>query len=116
MAFSPMSIPYGVNRILWWDGPWIQARTDRTVSAMGVQFLGGPQIGWAQVLFDGVEVWRGITSEIGCRGGRCGGYVEVSGFGPGPHVLRVESVVADYRPVEVMAFGFSLTGRVDAAP
>ena len=114
--FSPASIPYGINRILWWDGPWIEARTDRTLTAMGVQFLGAPQIGWAQVLFDGVEVWWGVTSEIGCRGGSCGGYVEVSGFGPGPHVLRVEGGVSDYRPVEVMGFGFSLTGEVDASP
>ncbi len=116
VAFSPASISYGINRILWWDGPWIEARTDRTLTAMGVQFLGAPQIGWAQVLFDGVEVWRGITSELGCHGSSCGGYVEVSGLGPGPHVLRVESVVSDYRPVEVMGFGFSLTGAVDASP
>lgn len=114
--FSPTSIPYGVNRILWWNGPWIEARTDRGFSAMGVQFLGGPQIGWARVLFDGVEVWRGITGEIGCKGSYCGGYIEVSGFGRGPHVLHVESLASDYRPVEVFGFGFSLTGRVDATP
>lgn len=116
VAFSPTSIPYGVNRILWWEGAWVEARAARPFSAMGVQFLGGPQIGWARVLLDGVEVWRGITGELGCRRGYCGGYLELSGFEAGPHVLRVESVTSDYRPVEVVGFGFSLSGPIDASP
>ncbi|MGH2625652.1 MAG: hypothetical protein ACRDHY_03250 [Anaerolineales bacterium] len=116
IAFSPTSIGYGVNRILWWEGTWIEARTDRPFSAMGVQFLGGPQIGWARVLLDGLPVWQGITGELVCKRGYCGGYVEVSGFGPGPHALRVEALASDYHPVEVAGFGFSLTGGVGANP
>jgi hypothetical protein len=113
---SPTSIPYGVNRVLWWNGPWIEARTDRPFAAMGVQFLGGPQIGWATVLLDGEEVWRGITGEIGSLADRFGGYVEVSGYGPGPHTLRVESLGSDYRPVEVFGFGFSFRTGVSPSP
>jgi formylglycine-generating enzyme required for sulfatase activity len=74
---------------------------------MGVQFLGDPQTGWARVLFDGVEVWRGNTTAIWSTHGRHGGYIEISGFGPGPHTLRAESLGFDYHPVPVASFGFS---------
>ncbi|MEX2029525.1 MAG: hypothetical protein WD906_00925 [Anaerolineales bacterium] len=116
VAYSPTSIAYGVNRVLWWNGPWIEMKTDRPSLAMGVQFLGGPQIGWARILLDGAEVWRGITGRIGSVAGRFGGYVEVSGYRAGPHTLRVESLGSDYRPVEVFAFGISTQTRVDPGP
>lgn len=104
------SIPYGLTRVLWGIDDWIEATTSQPVTAIGVQFLGDPPTGWARVLFDGVEVWRGDTAAIWNYGGRYGGYVEVSGFGPGEHTLRAESVGIDYHPVTVTAFGFSLEG------
>ena len=76
------------------------------VTAMGVQFLGAAQIGWARLLLDGQEVWRGKTAELGHTLDQYGGYVEVSGFDPGEHSLRVESLGWDYRPVAVASFGF----------
>jgi len=30
-----------------------------------VQFWGAPQGGWARILFDGVEFWRGLTPSLG---------------------------------------------------
>ena len=41
-----------------------------------------------------------------------GGYIEVSGFGPGPHTLRAESLGIDYRPVTIALFGISTDGQV----
>ncbi len=60
--------------------------------------MGEPQIGWARVLFDGVEVWRGNTSAIWSKPGRHGGYIEISGLSPGMHTMRAESLGFDYRP------------------
>ena len=116
VSYDATSIAYGVNRILWWNGTWIQMELKQASLAMGVQFLGGPQIGWARLLLDGAEVWRGITSELGSARGRFGGYVEVSGYSAGPHTLRVESLGSDYRPVEVFAFGISTQTRVKPGP
>jgi len=79
---------------------------------MGVQFFGDPQIGWARVLFDGVEVWRGNTSAIWSQNGRHVGYIEIAGFSPGRHTLRAESLGFDYRPVTVASFGFSYQAGV----
>jgi hypothetical protein len=107
VTYHSDSIPYGLHRVLWWDGDWIEASTTLSFTSMGIQFLGDPQIGWARVLFDGEEVWRGNTSAIWSRYGRHGGYVEVSGFSPGQHVIRAESLGFDYRPVTVASFGFS---------
>jgi hypothetical protein len=107
VSYHSDSIGYGLNRILWWNGDWIEASTDRAFAAIGVQFLGSHQIGWARVLFDGVEVWRGNTSAIWSEHGRHGGYIEISGFSPGRHTIRAESLGFDYRPVTVASFGFS---------
>jgi hypothetical protein len=41
-----------------------------------------------------------------------GGYIEVSGFDPGTHSLRIESLGVDYRPVTIALFGVSLDGQV----
>ena len=68
--------------------------------------------GWARVLFDGQEVWRGDTSEIWAYQGRNGGYIEVSDFEPGLHTLRAESMGFDYHPVTVAFFGFNHEGAV----
>ena len=112
ITFHPASVSFGVSRVLWWEGNWIEVTTDRPFNAMGVQFLGELQIGWARVLFDGEEVWNGNTTDLGYENYRHGGYVEISGFAPGPHTLRVESLGFDYRPVTVASFGFSEQGGV----
>lgn len=114
VTYHSESIPFGLNRVLWWNGDWIEASTDRPFTAMGVQFLGDPQTGWARVLFDGVEVWRGNTADIWSKAGRHGGYIEISGFDPGPHTLRAESLGFDYHPVPVASFGFSEQGSVNS--
>jgi formylglycine-generating enzyme required for sulfatase activity len=114
ISYQPESIPFGLNRVLWWDGDWIEASTDRPFTALGVQFLGAHQTGWARVLFDGVEVWRGNTTAIWSKYGRHGGYIEISGFEPGPHTLRAESLGFDYHPVPVASFGFSEQGGVES--
>ncbi|MGH8247472.1 MAG: hypothetical protein ACREUU_13690, partial [Gammaproteobacteria bacterium] len=107
VTYHRESIPFGLNRVLWWEGDWIEASTDLSFASMGVQFLGDPPIGWARVLFDGVEVWRGNTSAIWSRQGRHGGYIELSGFSPGRHTIRAEGLGLDYHPVTVASFGFS---------
>ena len=111
--FDGNTIPYGVHRVLWWNGNWAEATTDLPFTALGVQFFGEQQIGWARVLFDEVEVWRGNTSAIWSKNGRHGGYIEISGFTPGKHTIRAESLDFDYRPVTVVSFGFSYEGGVE---
>lgn len=112
ISFAEESIPYGLSRVVWWNGSWIEASSDGYYTSMGVQFMGEGMIGWARLLFDGQEVWRGNTSEIWSKSGRHGGFVEISGFEPGLHTLRVESLGFDYRPVTVAGFGFSQDGVI----
>lgn len=107
VAYSQESISFGLNRVLWWQGEWIEAYTELPFTAMGVQFLGEPQMGWARLLFDGKVVWQGDTSEIWSDKGRHGGFIEISGYTPGGHTIRVESMGFDYHPVTVASFGFS---------
>lgn len=103
---SEASIAYGLNRILWWGGNWMEIRTEDAYRSFGVQFLGDPQVGWARIFFDDVEVWRGDTAAIWSQFGRFGGYVEILCEVSGRHTLRVESLDVDYRPVTVASFGF----------
>lgn len=107
------SIPYGSNRVLWGEGSWVEVATEIPLDAIGVQIYGDSTIGWARILFDGQEVWRGNTVEIWMDKGYYGGYIEVSGFEPGGHILRVESLGFDYHPVTVAFFGFSERGGVE---
>jgi hypothetical protein len=111
--YDSNTIAYGVHRVLWWKGNWIEATTDLPFNAIGVQFFGEAQIGWARVLFDGAEVWRGNTADLYEKLGRHGGYVEITGFQPGHHTIRAESLGFDYRPVTVVSFGFSESGGVE---
>jgi hypothetical protein len=113
ISFAEESIPYGLQRVVWWNGDWIEATWEGSYTSMGVQFLGEEMIGWARVLLDGQEVWRGNTADIWSKSGRHGGFVEISGFDPGKHTLRVESLGFDYRPVTVANFGFSLESGVN---
>jgi hypothetical protein len=112
IAYDRDTIPYGVHRVLWWNGNWIEATTDLPFKAIGVQFFGEAQIGWARVLFDEEEVWRGNTADLYVKSGRHGGYIEITGFEPGHHTIRAESLGFDYRPVTVVSFGFSESGGV----
>jgi hypothetical protein len=105
IVHHPGSIPYGYNRVLWWQGESIEISHSLTTSSLGVQFLGDPYIGWASIYFDDVQVWRGDTSQIWSELGRHGGYIEVSHFSSGPHSMRIEVVGDDYRPVTVAFFG-----------
>lgn len=115
VTYHADSIPYGLHRVIWWEGDWIEASTELPFASMGVQFFGDPQIGWARVLFDGVEMWRGNTSAIWSNEySRHGGYVEISGFNPGKHTIRAESLGFDYRPVTIASFGFSYEGGVES--
>lgn len=115
VTYSQNSISMGLNRILWWQGGWIEATVEKPFAAMGVQFLGESQMGWARLLLDGELIWQGDVSEIGMDKGRHGGFVEVTGFTPGVHTIRVESMGFDYRPVTVASFGFSYQESVEAA-
>ena len=101
------SFPYGLNRVLWGNESGVEISTDLPFQAMGVQVIGDNTIGWARVTFDGQELWRGDTKTIWSDKGRFGAYFEVSGFEPGLHTLRIESLGGDYRPVTVAFFGFS---------
>ena len=107
LVFSDTSLPYGTSRVLWKEHDWVQVTTDDSVSSMGVQFRGDYVIGWARVLFDGQEIWRGDTSRIWSELKVHGGYIEVSDFRPGEHTLRVERLDIDSRPVVVAFFGFN---------
>lgn len=115
ISFAPDTIDYGLHRVLWWDesGTWIEAKVDQSFESVGVQILGEQTIGWARVLFDGVEVWRGNTAGIWSKSGRHGGFIEISGFEVGEHVIRVEALGFDYRPVTVASFGLSRSGTVE---
>lgn len=112
LSHSENSISYGLNRVLWGEGSWVEVSTELPYTAMGVQIYGDYTIGWARVLFDGQEVWRGDTSEIWAYQGRNGGYIEVADFEPRTHTLRIESMGFDYHPVTVAFFGFSNDGAV----
>lgn len=101
------SIGYGTHRVLWWGGDWMEATTDTPYTSIGVQFWGSGYLGWARVLFDDVEVWRGLTTSLGKKHAYFGGYIEITDFEPGTHTIRVENLGFDYRPVKIAAFGFS---------
>jgi hypothetical protein len=112
ISYHAESIAFGTTRVLWWGGDWIEATTEAGFSAIGVQFWGALQGGWARILFEGVEVWRGLTSSLGFEQLRFGGYVEISGFELQQHTIRTESLGFDYHPLTVAGFGFSREGGV----
>ncbi|HET9906218.1 MAG TPA: hypothetical protein VFQ23_06245 [Anaerolineales bacterium] len=107
IQFHDQTIGYGTHRVLWWDGDWIEATTDTSYTSIGVQLWGSGYLGWARVMFDDVEVWRGLTTSLGKEHAYFGGYIEITDFEPGTHIIRVENLGFDYRPVKVWAFGFS---------
>lgn len=105
IARAPEAVDYGLNVILWEGGPWVEATATRPMEAIGVQFWGPSTMGVARLLFDGEEVWRGEVAPLGRYYQLFGGYLEISGFPPGEHTLRVEHLGADERPLTVLFFG-----------
>jgi hypothetical protein len=112
ISFSDESILYGNNRVLWIDKDWIELVIDGPFESVGVQFRGDHVIGWARVLFDGEEIWQGDTSRIWSDLKIHGGYIEISDFEPGEHIIRVERPTVDSRPVVVAFFGINKQGVV----
>ena len=71
---------------------FIQATFDLAgVEAVGVQFTGDTNDGWARVLLDGQEVWRGNTYGDHINGPGYQNYVKLNNIAPGQHTIRVES-------------------------
>jgi hypothetical protein len=102
---DPDVVRYGLYLVLWGSAPWVEADFEDTAGPVGVQLWGPSSMGSASVLFDGNQVWRGEVPLLGELRGQYGGYIEVGGFPPGRHVLRVERLDLDTRPVRVMFFG-----------
>jgi hypothetical protein len=110
LSFGSGTTEWGHSRILWVAGDWEQATTRDPYSAIGVQVQGDRTIGWARVLFDGVEVWQGNTATTWNDGTNNGVYVEVRCFPPGEHTIRIEALGKDGGgggiTVPVSYFGF----------
>jgi hypothetical protein len=81
---------------------------------VGVQFWGDQNDGWARVLVDGTEVWRGST--YGTSGDPAAGayvkYLEISGLATGAHTVRVECLgingAGGGDDVTILLFGFGV--------
>jgi hypothetical protein len=86
------STGYGNNVILWSAGDFAQASTSNPFTTFGVQIHGDQTIGWARVLFDGQEIWRGDASRYSIAEGRHGVYVEVICVPEGSHLIRIEGL------------------------
>jgi hypothetical protein len=80
--------------ILYQAGDFLEVSFSGLYTAAGVQPHGVSSIGWARVLFDGVEVWRGDTSAYwhDGEGYLHAVYIEVRCFPPGTHTLRIEAL------------------------
>jgi hypothetical protein len=76
------------------QGDWIEATYSGTTTAVGVELWGDMNDGWARVLVDGAEVWRGSTygSDANWPGGAFVRYLQVSGLTLGSHTVRVENL------------------------
>lgn len=85
---------YGFQKawILYEAGDYLEVNFSGPYTAVGVQPHGESHIGWARVMFDGVEVWRGDTSAYyhDAEGYLHAVYIEVRCFPPGAHSLRIE--------------------------
>jgi hypothetical protein len=92
ISFSEGTTVWGMGRILWATGDWVQADVDMDISAIGVQVYGDERIGEVRFLFDGVEIWTGDSKSFWTDGCAYGVYLEITGFDPVPHTLRAEGV------------------------
>jgi len=88
-------------------GLWIDATSTQQVTALGVEFWGDQNDGWARVLVDGDEIWRGDTrgEDGNWPGGAFVRYLEIAGLPLGIHTLRVESL-GEGGAVTMYYFGF----------
>ncbi|MBN2461987.1 MAG: hypothetical protein JXB43_00110 [Dehalococcoidia bacterium] len=75
-------------------GNSVRASTTVDVTSLGVQFWGDITDGWARVLVDGSEVWRGNTygTDTKYPGGAFVKYLEISGLALGKHTISVENI------------------------
>jgi parallel beta-helix repeat protein len=76
-------------------GQWVEVTHSGTaITSVGVQFWGDTNDGWARVLVDGVERWRGSVygSDANWPGGAFVKYLQITGLGAGPHTVRVEAL------------------------
>jgi hypothetical protein len=91
-------------------GQWIQASNANVSTAAGVEFWGGTAEGWARVLVDGVERWRGSVYGDGSPTYPAQKYLEVSRLPAAAHTLRVENLgingIGGWRNVTIYFFGF----------
>jgi hypothetical protein len=92
VRWSEGTTTWGINRILWSTGDWVETTTDLDLASIGVQVHGDSTIGWVRFTLDGVELWTGDSTSLWNSGRRYGVYVEASGFAPGTHTLRAEAV------------------------
>jgi hypothetical protein len=73
------------------QGQWIEATyTGADTTAVGVEFWGDTNDGWARVLVDGSEVWTGNTYGPSATGYIH--YLQISGLAPGSHTVRIENM------------------------
>ena len=93
-GFSVTTDGTTVNYDAWiflYDNGWIGATKLVDVNCIGVQFWGDDNDGWARVLLDGFEIWRGDTyGTILSDPNSFVKYLEVCNLLPGKHTVRVE--------------------------
>ena len=67
---------------------WVEGVCTTATAMVGVQFWGDENDGWARVLVDGVERWRGNTygqsPDLFVR------FLSIRDLAPAPHVIRIE--------------------------
>ncbi|MCJ7626057.1 MAG: hypothetical protein MUO76_21405, partial [Anaerolineaceae bacterium] len=82
---------HGGTIALLQEGDWISVTcSDTDITAVGVRLEGDANDGWARVLVDGQEVWRGsVYGNPESAAGMFSYYLEVSGLEPGVHTIQV---------------------------
>ena len=104
------------------QGSYVEVRASVPSDTVGVQFWGDTSDGWARVLVDGAEVWRGNTygSDANYPGNAFVKYLEISGMERERHTIRVENtgVAGTGGGDDVTIFFFGLDGIEggDSAP
>jgi hypothetical protein len=112
IRFAPESTSWYQWRNLENPSHWVEISNTREVTAIGVQFFADSTQGWARLILDGAEIWRGDTYGRWTDGYNWACYVEVSGVAPGAHTMRVENLGmaggGGGQVVAVFFFGFRL--------
>jgi hypothetical protein len=85
---SESSQIYGPAVALTSTTAWAEGVCMVPSTLVGVQFWGDDNDGWARVLVDGIERWRGNT--YGRSPLPFVHFLEISGLSSAPHVVRVE--------------------------